>query len=101
MRRAAADFRAAERPENRGIVKAPKKSVGLFRQPEMTEHLLRHFLQFPTYFLSEGHEKEILQYVIPFCIIRQNNEGRGCDMLYLAHEKHEAAVSSFSYFSIF
>ncbi|WP_326200816.1 hypothetical protein, partial [Dysosmobacter sp.] len=34
LRRAAADFRAAERPENRGIVKASKKSVGLFRQPE-------------------------------------------------------------------
>ena len=36
LRRAAADFRAAERPENRGIVKASKKSVGLFRQPEGT-----------------------------------------------------------------
>ncbi|MDY3984664.1 MAG: hypothetical protein SOY89_03840 [Dysosmobacter sp.] len=27
MRRAAADFQAAERPENRGIVKASEKSV--------------------------------------------------------------------------
>ncbi|MDY3985816.1 MAG: hypothetical protein SOY89_09715 [Dysosmobacter sp.] len=32
MRRAAADFRAAERPENRGIVKASKGAVKSYAQ---------------------------------------------------------------------
>ena len=46
LRRTAADFLAAERPENRDIVKAPKKSVGLFRQPERSGNAPAYFARF-------------------------------------------------------